>query len=110
MRRRTIQSIKIDALKRAAQDHERPQDLLGMALKSVKKSDAVTSGAWHHVFALDERPYEPGLVPNQSETGGQAREFLDYFVLRIRLYIQDYVARLKATGQAEQPTSHRCRQ
>src|SRR5208283_2143099 len=47
-----VESVEIDAGTRSAQDHERLDHVLGMAVEGVEESESVTDRARHYILAL----------------------------------------------------------
>src|ERR1022692_3754284 len=96
-----VESVEIDAAARSAQDHERFDYVLGMAIERVQESESVTDRARHDILALDKSADEPGLVPHQIQPAGQICQLLDDSGFGGGLEVGNYVAWLKATRELQ---------
>src|ERR1700674_3362300 len=99
----TVECVEVDSVTRSAENHERSRDLLRVAPERVEESDAVAHGARHDVLALDERPNEPDLVADETQSKGQPGQLLDHSVPRPGFELRDDVVRLKAACQLQHP-------
>ena len=74
---------------RSAQDHERFDYVLGMTIERMQECEPVTGRARHDILTLDKSADEPVLVPDQTQSASQIREFLDDSGFGIGLQAQE---------------------